>query len=163
MRKPRFPKETKDENQEVQKVYIPTVKEMLEDPLNSTTESFNFYAWKCNTNKLKNRMQKLIPKIKFLVKSGLIDENNTKILFRNDITRKRSFYDSIRIVDMDENVLGGISLDVGDEHKKNIWYVEYNEGKVEPYEAIFDNWSSFKNESKTDQELRDILQKYWKK
>ena len=130
-----------------------SIKNFLEDPVNNSDKFSNYFDWFCNTNSLENKMKKLLPKIKFLVKVGILDEDETYCWFKNNCPASGPLYDDIRISDLssENNYLGGFWTKTGHnvEDKCAIWFYENDEFVT----LNFKNWSEFKKELKNNQEL----------
>ena len=119
---------------------------------------FEFYDWFCQDQSLKNRAKKFIPKLKFLVKMGILDGDNLYVWFKNNCPLCGNLYDDMRFSTLDDDnyFVGGIAPRQGYYHnnKCNVWV---REGGLEEFE--FDTWSDFKRKVKTDEEFRQMLVK----
>ena len=117
---------------------------------------FEFYDWFCYNSSLKNKAKKFIPKLKFLVKMGILDGDNLYVWFKNNCPLYGTLYDDMRFSTMckENHFVGGIAPRQGyDDNKKcHVWTLG---GGLESME--FDTWSDFKRKVKTDKEFREML------
>lgn len=64
-------------------------------------EYFGFYDWFCENHELKNRSEKLISKLKSILKNNKrIDIQNTYVFFKNNCPMVGDLYDDFRICDL---------------------------------------------------------------
>lgn len=138
-----------------------SINKFLENPVQNTDEYSNFYDWFCSEKKLEKRMLSLIPKIKFLVKEGLIDGEKNIVWFKNNCPLIGTLYDDFRISTLDGNFLGGFCPKSGHnkvENKCYFWFFDSNRNVIT---KEFKNWMTFKKEAKINQELRDELKSHF--
>ena len=133
-----------------------TLRKFLEDPIKNSDECFNFFDWFCDEKSLEKRMLNLVPKLKFLVKEGILDPDKVKVNFKNNYPVHGSLYDDIRItaIDDEDKYLGGICPRTG-HNKKNkceIWVIRPRFEQLE-----FKNWTEFKKEVKRNKSLKEFL------
>lgn len=134
-----------------------SIREFLKNPKVNSDEFYGFYDWFCSDSSLKKRMLALVPKIKFLVKMNILDQDNTYIWLKNNCPMNGSLYDDIRISTIKDDVfLGGFCPRTGHKNaqeKCSVWtlnpYITYD----------FINWTEFKSEVKNCEEFRDTLKK----
>jgi hypothetical protein len=71
---------------------------------------FGFYDWFCKKSSLGGHYKQLLPKLKFLVKIGLIDADNSYVWFKNNCPVVGHKYNDIRISSLNEknSFFGGI-------------------------------------------------------
>jgi hypothetical protein len=135
-----------------------SINEFLENPIMNSDDCFNFYDWFCSEHTLKRRMMSLVPKLKFLVKEGIIDGDSHYVWFKNNSPMSGSLYDDMRIsrIDNDEEFRGGFCPTSGHRTrmKCNVWTLGNNEEFVK---REFKSWSEFKREVKTNETLRNEL------
>ena len=121
---------------------------------------FEFYDWFCTDRGLKGRAEKLFPKLKFLVKMGILDGDNLYVWFKNRCPMMGHLYDDMRFSTFceQEHYVGGIAPRQGytNNNKCCVWFVDI-EGYMKDME--FDTWSDFKARVKTDKEFREMLTK----
>jgi len=131
-----------------------SINKFLENPVENSDECFNFYDWFCNDKTLEKRMKALVPKLKFLVKEGIINGDTNYAWFKNNCPLIGSLYDDIRISRLDDDFLGGFCPRSGHnvEDKCTVWVL-----KDEYKEYNFKDWSTFKKEVKTNVKFRKIL------
>jgi len=131
-----------------------TINEFLENPVEHSDECFNFFDWFCKTSSLERRMLALVPKLKFLVKEGIINGDTNYVWFKNNCPLVGTLYDDIRISNLNGDFLGGFCPTSGHhvEDKCIVWTLK---GKCKEYN--FKNWSSFKKEIKSNTDLRNVL------
>jgi len=135
-----------------------SINKFLENPEANADSESNFYDWFCSDKALKGRMLALVPKLRFLVKEGIIDGDTHYVWFKNNCPVSGSLYDDIRIsrLDNDEEFRGGFCPASGHnvENKCNVWTLGTND---EYKNREFKNWSEFKKEVKANETLRNEL------
>lgn len=135
-----------------------SINEFLSNPIENSDCFSNFYDWFCSDRSLEKRMMAMVPKLKFLVKEGLLNGDTNYVWFKNNCPMDGSLYDDMRISTLDENqdFLGGFCPRTGHhvEDKCSFWTISKDRG-LKTYE--FKDWSTFKKEVKTNEELRAIL------
>lgn len=134
-----------------------SINKFLKSPLFYSDEHFNFYDWSCKDSALKNRMMKMVPKLKFLIKEGIIDGDKVYAWFKNNSPMVGSTYDDIRFstVDEDDTFVGGVCPKSGHKyeiHKCSVWYFSGKDRKL--VQKHFKDWGSFKKEIKINSELK---------
>jgi hypothetical protein len=121
-----------------------------------------FYDWFCSDKSLERRALAFIPKLKFLVKEGIIDGDKCYVWFKNNCPVVGTLYDDMRISNIKTDIfLGGFCPRTGHtskENKCNVWTLE---PYFEDYE--YRTWSDFKKEIKTNPEFKARLVKAFKK
>lgn len=132
-----------------------SIREVLED--NSKLDScFGFYDWFCADKTLEKRAKSLLSKLKFLVKEKLVNPDTNYVWFKNNCPCSGSLYDDMRIstLDEDEEFLGGFCPRTGHdvEDKCSFWVLT---PEYKTYD--FEDWSTFKKQVKSDQNLRDVI------
>lgn len=140
-----------------------SINEFLENPVENSDKFFNFYDWFCKDSTLEKRMLSLVPKLKFLVKEGIIDGESNYVWFKNNCPCDGSVYDDIRIstLDKENTFLGGFCPKTGHnniEEKCSVWW--FKEGEL--VTKNFKNWNTFKKEVKTNPEFKAELVKAYK-
>ena len=134
-----------------------SINKFLENPNDNVDDNYNFYDWFCSNLKLQSRMMTLVPKLKFLVKEGIIDGDNDYVWFKNNCPVEGSLYDDIRISSLNgDNYKGGFCPKSGHhiDMKCSVWMIDKNNDFKE---IEFKNWASFKKEIKTDSNLKNQL------
>lgn len=132
-----------------------SIREVLEDN-SKLGDYFGFYDWFCSDTVLEKRAKSLLTKLKFLVKEKLVNPDTNYVWFKNNCPMNGSLYDDIRIstLDEDEEFLGGFCPRTGhDVEDKCSFWVLTPEYKT----YYFEDWSTFKKQVKSDQNLRDII------
>jgi len=135
-----------------------SINELLDNPelIKNDRCSF-FYDWFCDESSLDRRALAFIPKLKFLVKEGIIDGDKNYVWFKNNCPVNGSLYDDMRISDIKTgDFLGGFIPKTGHqvENKCTVWTL-----KNFYREKDFRTWSDFKKEVKTNKEYKDLLVK----
>lgn len=132
-----------------------TIREVLED-FSKLDNYFNFYDWFCSDKALEKRAKSLLAKLKFLVNEGLINPDTNYVWFKNNCPMVGSLYDDFRISSKDGTFLGGFCPRSGhkalEDESCSFWVI-----KPEYKEYRFKDWSSFKKEVKTNENLRNII------
>ena len=106
-------------------------------------------------------MLKQVPKLKFLVKEGILDPDKVTVWFKNNCPAYGSLYDDIRInaIDDEETYLGGFCPVTGHkdmENKCDIWTLKNG---FEPTE--FKTWTDFKKEVKNNKSFKkELIEKF---
>ena len=123
-----------------------------------------FYDWFCKDSSLRRRAESFIPKLKFLIKEGVIDGDNMYVWFKNNCPIGGQLYDDMRFSDMtDDNLYyGGIvprkGYD-GDNGCEVWWFDERKRLTTKKY----DYWSDLKKAIKNNEDgIKDTLIKMWK-
>ena len=133
-----------------------TLREFLENPVENSDSCSNFYDWFCSDKTLENRMLAMVPKLKFLVKEGILNPDKVTVWFKNNCPCDGSLYDDFRInaINEDETFLGGFCPKTGHdvENKCSVWTLEPEFKQIE-----FLNWLEFKKEVKNNKEFKEIL------
>jgi len=122
-----------------------TIREFLENPVLNSDKFYGFYDWFCSTKALEKRMLALVPKVKFLVKEGILDQDNTYIWLKNNCPFTGSLYDDIRISTIkDDEFLGGFCPRSGHktELKCSVWTLK---GEYKPYDFKHENFNELKD------------------
>lgn len=136
----------------MQKVNIKT---FLENPIENSDNCSNFYDWFCNKDSLENKMLKLVPKLKFFVKEGLVDIDENYVWFKNNCPMEGNLYDDVRFSSLaaDGIINGGFCPKTGHKNKDNKFSVwGWIDGEF--CEIELPSWSDFKNKIKTDPEFK---------
>lgn len=119
--------------------------------------NFGFTAWVAHTKTLERRMSVLIPKIKFLVDSNIINGDENYVTFNNvSAVSGKGTYDDIRITTLTadekyEEYLGGMSFQTwgfaegGNAHLFLVDELEENKEDRLKFQSFAD-WKEMKNE-----------------
>jgi len=121
-------------------------------------DSCNFYDWFCNDSSLEKKALSLSKKAKFLVDEGILNLETTYVWFKNNCPVYGSLYDDMRFCtkeDSDDDYLGGIAPSLGYEKSKGKCTVFLASEDFE--QILFDSWSEFKKEVKTNPEFKARL------
>ncbi len=135
-----------------------SINDFLKDPETNHDRCYNFFDWFCSDKSLKGRMMKMVPKLRWLVKEGIIDGDTIYVWFKNNCPMNGSLYDDMRFSTQDENndFMGGICPRTGHYNidlECKVWYFT----KDDFVEHNFTNWSTFKKEMKNNQELKQKI------
>jgi len=155
-----------------------SIRQFISDPDNNRDSCWNFYDWFCKDNSLERRARSFIPKLKFLVKEGILDPDNLYAWFKNNCPCVGNLYDDVRIstIDDDNRFLGGFCPRSGHANRRSrysweeesketpklctVWWFENQEASTENLiERKFETWSDFKRELKSNPEFRSELKK----
>ena len=132
-----------------------TIKEVLED-FSKLDEYYNFYDWFCSEKALEKRAKSLLAKLKFLVNEGLINSETNYVWFKNNCPMNGRLYDDFRISSKDGEFLGGFCPRSGhkalEDESCSFWII-----KPEYKEYRFKDWSTFRQEVKTNENLRYMI------
>ena len=139
-----------------------TISKLLANPklLKECSPSFLFYDWFCSDASLERRAKVFIPKLKFLVSEGLLDGDKHYVWFKNNCPLNGILYDDMRISTIPTgdkpygDYVGGFCPRLGYANttdKCQIWFIK-EDNKVDTREYL--NWTTFKKEVKTNEELR---------
>jgi hypothetical protein len=60
-----------------------------------------FYDWFCSDSSLVNRIAKMVPLLRLVAKSGLVDTEKTYVFFKNNCPVNGTVYDDFRICDIE--------------------------------------------------------------
>jgi len=135
---------------------IPSINEVIKNPeLLNHDDCWSFYDWFCNTDSLERRAKAVIPKLKWLVKHGIINGDKNYVWLKNNCPMNGSLYDDIRISTLDdkEDFLGGFCPRSGRETDLKAYCWILND--YENFE--FQNWTELKSEILKNEELRNKL------
>jgi hypothetical protein len=151
----------------------PSITQVIENPeLLNHDNCWSFYDWFCKDSSLERRAKSMIPKLKFLVKMGIIDGDKLYVEFKNNCPCSGTTYDDMRFSAIkDSKFVGGVTPRSGHApdvffgpHRSNPKYDEY----IKSFENKCDiwgfdnectimhkttNWSTLKNELKEDTQL----------
>lgn len=136
----------------------PSINEVIENPeLLNHDGCWSFYDWFCVTETLERRARSFIPKLKFLVKEGIINGDTTYVWFKNNCPLIGSVYDDMRfsLLDEDNSYLGGVCPSLGYTNTKGEATVWTLKNGLEEHE--FNNWSELKKSIKQDKDFKDEL------
>jgi len=143
---------------------ITTIQDFISNPNNTEKEYFLFYDWFCPEKALEKRAKSFIPKLKFLVKEGIISPNIVP-WFKNNCSLYGSLFDDVRFNDSkDDKFLGGFCPRLGYNNiveKCDIWLIKEGED-TEHY--TFETWSEFKRYIKSSEgkELKEKLSNHFR-
>ena len=126
------------------------------DSIFSQNKSCLFCDWVANDDSLKSRATKMIPKLKFLVKEGLINGDTHYVTFENYDNGALASFDEVRIHRKEDGFLmGGFRPQysrTSESGNSSIWSV------LDPdTERSYESWTSLKNDLKTNKELRSFI------
>ena len=81
------------------------ISEVVKNPtLLNKDNYFGFYDWFCKESSLAGHYKHLLPKLKFLVKIGLIDADNSYVWFKNNSPVVGNLYNDIRISSLNKKI-----------------------------------------------------------
>ncbi len=139
-----------------------TINEFIDNYEKNSDQFYGFYDWFCSEKSLKNRAKSFVPKLKFLVKEGLIDGDKVYVWFKNNCPMVGTLYDDMRFSVIDTGkYLGGVAPRSGHDAangKCNIWAID--DDKL--IQDNFTSWSEFKRVIKTNKDLRNKYKKLWR-
>lgn len=124
-----------------------TINEFLANPMATEKDCFGFFDWFCRDKSLKNKMKLLKGKVSFLVKSGLIDGDKNRVIFKNNCPGMGDLYDDLRVIDIEtDEMVCGLAPKLGYDAphlrgKCEFWTFDKDRNLVE---KIFDNYKAFK-------------------
>jgi hypothetical protein len=139
-----------------------SIKEVLQD-FSKLDNCFNFYDWFCSDKALEKRAKSLLSKLKFLVNEGLINPDENYVVFKNNCPMSGSLYDDLRICRIsDGDFLGGFCPRTGhkslEDESCSFWVI-----KPEYKEYRFKDWYTFRQEVRTNENLRNIIKSTFNK
>ena len=134
-----------------------SINKFMNDPYENCDDCFNFFDWFCKDSALENRMLKMIPKLRFLLKEGIICGDSLYVWFKNNCPMCGTLYDDMRFSTLSDNedFRGGICPKTGHNNEKlkcSVWYFAGEEREL--IQLKFTNWSEFKKEVKNNPELK---------
>ena len=132
----------------------PTINQVIENPeLLNHDKCWSFYDWFCKESSLERHAKSFIPKLKFLVKEGILDGDKVYVWFKNSCPMCGTLYNDMRfsVIDKDGSgdFLGGICPKTGHDNEDmacEIWWFIDGELKSE----LFKNWAVLKRAMKKD-------------
>jgi len=119
----------------------------------------NFYDWFCKDSSIPTKAKSLTKKVKFLVDQEIVNPETTYVWFKNNCPVNGSLYDDFRFCTKkslgESKYLGGVcpSLGYTDSKGKCDVFLSCEDFK----EILFDSWSEFKKEVKTNPEFKTRL------
>jgi hypothetical protein len=139
-----------------------TINEFIENPSKNTDDCFGFHDWFSPDRYLEKKMLSMVPKLKYLVKAGILNGDTTRVWFKENCTITDK--STVLNVDMrfnrikDDKFLGGINPNVGKfmEHNIELWYFTDDTFKG-LHQNKHENWKSFKDKIKNDNHYRNEL------
>ena len=137
-----------------------SINDLIANPsLYNEDNFYGFYDWFANQSTLKRRMQLMMPKIKFLVKEGLVNGDTNYVWFKNNCPMSGGTYDDARISLLDDtnDFLGGFCFDNYGSHsegKAQFWTLHADR---EPDMYYYDGWTYMKAALKHDEDLRALV------
>ena len=148
--------------QQYQRKYIMKISlhDLIANPsLYNEDNFYGFYDWFANQSTLKRRMQLMMPKIKFLVKEGLVNGDTNYVWFKNNCPSTGGTYDDARISTLgeDNDFLGGFCFDnygSSSEGGAQFWTLHDD---CEPDMYYYDGWTYMKAALKHDEDLRSLV------
>ena len=140
-----------------------SINELLKNPeeVLEKDECKFFFDWFCSDKSLHSRAMNFIPKLKFLVKEGIVDGDKNYVWFKNNCPTSGSLYDDMRISNIEtEDFLGDFCPRTGHdlENKCSVWIL------IPEYKVFdFKDWNTFKREVKNNPEFKKTLQAVFNK
>lgn len=141
-----------------------SINALLADPKGIINDKNHlFTVWTCSESALPKRALALIPKIKYLVSSGLVDGDSTYLSLANIVHGSSASYDVIHLFNIETGLfLGGIchSALIPLRYKESeIWIVDDNQKTVSSH--TFLSWRTLKYELNNDEALKSIYEKHF--
>lgn len=139
-----------------------TIASLIANPSLAST-NFEFYDWFAVDSSLSRRFNAILPKVKFLVKEGLVDGVANYLWCKNNAAFGGGTYDDVRFSTIEADVkdskyLGGFCFQTwGCIEGGNAFIFFIDETITEGEKMVkldFDNWSEMKKALKEDEELR---------
>ena len=143
-----------------------SISSLVANPSLACQTNFEFYDWFAVNSSLERRFKAILPKVKFLVKEGLIDGDANYLWCKNNAVLFGGTYDDVRIstIATDESesqFLGGFCFQTWDMIEGGnafFWTIDYakkGEDGITKYQYL--NWADMKAALKSDEALRDAV------
>lgn len=131
-----------------------TITEFVADYEKNSDGCYGFYDWFCRDSSLKLKAFEFVPKLKLLIKLGIIDGDSCYVWFKNNAPVSGQLYDDMRIsmINDEHTYLGGFVPALGhdgeDKGKCKVFIM-----LPDFYELLYDNWTAFKKELMSNPKL----------
>ena len=137
-----------------------SINEILENP--EKLDKFSgFYDWFCKESALENRANKLLIKLKFLVKEGLVNGDSNYVWFKNNCPMVGDLYDDLRISNIETNdFLGGL-CPRDSQGNATLWLLNTNNNDITEFKEH--KWNVLKKTLKKDKFKKEIIAKHFGK
>ena len=125
--------------------------------------NFEFYDWFAVESSLERRFKAILPKVKFLVKEGLVDGIDNYLWCKNNAVDFGGTYDDVRISTIEADVndskyLGGFCFQTWGCVEGGNAFLFFLDDTITKGERMvkldYANWAEMKNALKTDETLR---------
>lgn len=125
--------------------------------------NFEFYDWFAVESSLERRFKAILPKVKFLVKEGLVDGVDNYLWCKNNAVDFGGTYDDVRISTIesdpkDSKYLGGFCFQTWGCVEGGNAFLFFLDDTITKGEKMvkldFDNWAEMKAALKSDETLR---------
>jgi hypothetical protein len=135
-----------------------SINEILENP--EKLDKFSgFYDWFCKVSALENRANKLLIKLKFLVKEGLICGDTNYVWFKNNCPMVGDLYDDLRISNIETNdFLGGL-CPRDSQGNATLWLLNTNNNDITEFKEH--KWNVLKKTLKNDKFKKEIIARHF--
>ena len=143
-----------------------SLNQLLANPeLYNEENCYGFYDWFCKNSSLKAQFISAIPKIRWLVKSGILDGDKLYVWFKNNCPCNGSLYTDLRFSTLDDNFVFGLCPRTGHRlllNKASFWILDCNnhdDNGLQEFEFV--DSRAMKQAMLTTH--REILQKHFEK
>ena len=142
-----------------------TISALIANPSLAST-NFEFYDWFAVDSSLGRRFKAILPKVKFLVKEGLVDGEANYLWCKNNAVFGGGTYDDVRFSTIEANVndseyLGGFCFQTWGCVEGGNAFVFFIDNSITEGDRMvkidFDNWGEMKAALKSDNLLRDKI------
>jgi hypothetical protein len=129
-------------------------------------DCYGFYDWFCADSSLERRARNLLPKLKFLVKHGIIDGDTTQVDFKNNFPMYGNTYDDMRFTVIETGEYLGLIAPVlgfwdGNLNGKCFVYRRKDTGDYDTNKMEFNSWMDFRKSIKDDKVLRRTISEHF--
>ena len=135
-----------------------SINEILENT-EKLDQFFGFYDWFCKESALENRANKLLIKLKFLVKEGLVCGDTNYVWFKNNCPMVGNLYDDLRISNIKtNNFLGGLCPSDSD-GMAMLWLLNQNNNDITEFKEK--KWNALKKKLKNDIFKKELIARHF--
>jgi len=107
-------------------------------------ECYLFCDWFCDRKSLERRFNQLLPKIKHIAKTGLVNPNNSDIYLKNPLPLRGDVFDEIIIKNLSCDSFLRVVPKSGHRSVKGMCIVEFYEDNEMMKSLHFNKWMDFK-------------------
>lgn len=135
-----------------------SINEILENP-DKLGQYFGFYDWFCYEGTLAARATKLLVKLEFLVKEGMVNGDSNYVWFKNNCPVDGSLYDDIRISNIKTDAFLGGLCPSDEDGKAMLWLLDAKNDGITEFKE--EKWNILKSNLKNDTFKKEIISRHF--